>query len=80
MTTKPFARKLNDAQVAEIAERCETGENRTDLALEFGISTVYVGQLGRTRRVTEKAAEPILADGFKTLRELHVAVPGWLMA
>lgn len=77
---KPFTRKLTDEQVAEIARRCEDGESRKDLALEFGISVVYVGQLGRTRRVTERSAEPVLVNGFKSLREMHVRIPEWLIA
>jgi len=48
---KPFTRKLTDAQAAEIAARCIEGEDREELAAEFGISAVYVGQLGRTRRL-----------------------------
>ena len=76
--TKPFVRKLTDAQVSEIARRADAGEDRKDLADEFGISVVYVGQLGRTARVTAKSAQPILSEGFTTLRKLHQRVPDWL--
>ena len=76
--TKPFVRKLTDAQVAEIARRADDGEDRKDLADEFGISVVYVGQLGRTARVTTESAQPILANGFTPLRKLHERVPAWL--
>jgi hypothetical protein len=77
MNDKPFTRKLSNSQVNEITARFEAGEDREDLAAEFGISPVYVGQLGRTRRVTESSAVPVL-EGLHVTRLANP--PEWLMA
>jgi hypothetical protein len=71
---KPFVRRLTDEQVAEIARRREDGEDRRDLAEEFGISIVYVGQVGRTARVTRESAAPIMKAGGIT----KASRPKWM--
>ena len=71
--SKPFVRKLTDEQVTEIARRREDGEDRRELAEEFGVSVVYVGQVGRTARVTKESAKAVLAGGFK-----RTARPAWM--
>lgn len=50
---KPFQRKITDEQALQVVQSLAEGEDRDDIAERHGISVVYVGQIGRTRRTRQ---------------------------